>query len=331
MLSESVQIYEKYQDDVLEYICNKFEIDKSKLNKLGSFESFVYEYEKNNQEFILKITHSYHRDMNQIMGELDWVNYLVSKGISACQSYPSVDGNLVERIDTDDTAFYGYICDKAKGDFTGANKWDETLFESWGAMLGKMHVATKEYTPSKESFQRFHWHNDPSLDIVGCLPPDQAKVLDTAKKLIDKLKTLPSGKDDYGLIHSDMHHGNFVVDNNELTAFDFDDSHYGYFAFDIMIPLYYFVLDKSVGTDNVKKAHTFFKHYIKGYRTQNEVESWWLESIPDFLKLREIDLYAIITRESADDESEWCKRFMEGKRERIENEIPVINLDFSSY
>lgn len=331
MLEESVKLFENNKDKILSRLCESFKINQSSLNKLGSFESMVYEYPSDGREFILKITHSYHRSKELILGELDWVNHLAASGISVCRSYPSVNGNLVESIAVDGSSFYGYICDKAEGEFINSSSWDDMLFESWGAMLGKMHRVTKKYGPVNEKYQRFHWFADPGLRIEGSLPADQKHIVEKAEKLIARLKTLPTDTNNYGLIHSDLHTGNFVVNDDTITAFDFDDCHYGYFAFDIMIPLYYALQNKTIGTENHEFADRFFKHFVTGYREENEIELWWLENLPDFMKLREIDLYAVITREKIHEANDWCRRFMNGKKERIENDIPVIDMDFSHY
>ncbi len=331
MLEESVKLFENNRDEILSRICVRFEIKPGSLSKLGSFESLVYEYPRDGKEYILKITHSLHRSEDLIMGELDWVNYLATADLSVCEYYPSVNGNLVESITVGDSSFHGYICEKAKGEFTNASNWNERLFESWGAMIGRMHGATKKYRPSRESYRRFHWYNDPSINIADCLPDDQIAVVDKAEELIEKLKELPTDSNNYGLIHSDLHTGNFVAQDGVLTAFDFDDCHYDYFAFDIMIPLYYAMLDESIGDDNTEFAGKFFKHFISGYRRENKVEKWWLEYLPDFMKLREIDLYSVILRENAHETNDWCRRFMAGKRERIENDIQVIDMDFSDF
>ncbi len=35
-------------------------------------------------------------------------------------------------------------------------------------------------------------------------------------------------------------------------------------------------------------------HFLSGYRAENQLGEGWLKEIPSFLKLREIDLYAVI-------------------------------------
>jgi Ser/Thr protein kinase RdoA (MazF antagonist) len=79
-------------------------------------------------------------------------------------------------------------------------------------------------------------------------------------------------------------------------------------------------------------AQEFMCHFLQGYARENRIDAVWLKEIPYFLKLREIDLYAIIHRSfdvnNLDDP--WVAGFMRGRKERIENDVPYLDLDFES-
>jgi len=55
------------------------------------------------------------------------------------------------------------------------------------------------------------------------------------------------------LIHTDVHAGNFFVDDGRITVFDFDDSSYQWFASDIAIALYYTIWRKFDGHEQREK------------------------------------------------------------------------------
>jgi len=42
-------------------------------------------------------------------------------------------------------------------------------------------------------------------------------------------------------------------------------------------------------------------------------------------------LYSIIYAEEVFDLNEWYVRFMEGRQSRIENDVPIIDIDFSAF
>jgi Ser/Thr protein kinase RdoA (MazF antagonist) len=71
--------------------------------------------------------------------------------------------------------------------------------------------------------------------------------------------------------------------------------------------------------------------FLEGYRRENPIDPFWFNQIPYFLKLREIDLYGVIHR-SFDVENindPWVSNFMNGRKERIEKNIPYVDFDFS--
>ncbi|HKK21054.1 MAG TPA: phosphotransferase, partial [candidate division Zixibacteria bacterium] len=142
---------------------------------------------------------------------------------------------------------------------------------------------------------------------------------------------LPADPDSFGLIHVDFHQGNFFVHEGKITLFDFDDCHYDYFANDIAIPLFYAARSAMSGSDTVKFARVFLSAFVTGYRKVCQLPVRGFDHLHDFMKLREILLYSIILSEEADKESEWCRRFLEDRRERIENGRLVIEIDFADF
>ncbi len=89
-----------------------------------------------------------------------------------------------------------------------------------------MHHLTKSYVPGSDGFRP-----DGMEDLGGFaekfLPPSEIEVITKWNCMLDYLRTLPKGIDEYGLIHQDLHGGNFFVDDaGNMTIFDFDDSQY---------------------------------------------------------------------------------------------------------
>jgi Ser/Thr protein kinase RdoA (MazF antagonist) len=132
------------------------------------------------------------------------------------------------------------------------------------------------------------------------------------------------------LIHQDAHGGNFFVDDaGRITLFDFDDCAYSWYANDIAIVLFYLITNRADATEVTRK---FMPHFLRGYRRESRLDPIWLKEIPHFLKLREIDLYAVIHRSFDVDhlDDPWCAKFMAGRRERIERDVPYGGFDFEA-
>ncbi|MBU8932796.1 MAG: phosphotransferase [candidate division Zixibacteria bacterium] len=328
MDQRSQTIFTEHKDFVLSEVASRYGIKESQLTRLGSFESFVYEFEQQSRQYILKITHSIHRSADAIRGELDWTNFLADHGVSVGRAISSINGEMVEIVGVDDSHFLVYAFEKVDGHCPGKDDWSDQLFQNWGETLGKMHAATKNYNPPSSALKRHEWHEDEYRDPDKYLPADQPLVIQRCHEVEQRLHALPADVDSYGLIHSDLHHGNFFVTESGITVFDFDDCHYDWFSNDIAITLFYMLRDESIG-ENVPFARRFLEGIMTGYEWENHLDLKWMKCIPDFLKLREIELYIIIHAEDAHNLNGWCHRFMENRRERIEDDVPVIDMEFS--
>ncbi len=307
------------------------------LKRLGSFESFVFEYRKGDRDYILRITPGEHRQPTMIEAELDWVNYLADNGVSVCRGLLSERGSLVEvveldTISSDPDAFYSLVSfTKAPGRRAIKEDWNEKLFTNWGQVIGRMHALTKNYRPSDPSLVRHAWHEDGDLRVDGHLPESQTVVRARHAALLEYLHALPTDKDSFGLVHEDMHHGNFFVDNGNLTIFDFDDCQHHWFVSDLAMPLFYVMRNLTLNDQSPEFANHFFGCLMEGYNRENKLEKYWLEQIPYFLKLREMILYIIIYAEEAFEVNDWCRAFITGRKERIEEGVPVIDIDFGRF
>jgi Ser/Thr protein kinase RdoA (MazF antagonist) len=333
------EYFDQHSAHVLARACEQYGINPAGCKRLGSFENFVFECEQSSQSRILRLTDSEHRRPDMIRGELEWIRHLADGGVSVSGGVESNNGKLVEVIPveadsdvSDEELFFSAVMfDKAPGDHAGPSDWNETLFEQWGEMTGRMHRLAKSFQPSRSEYKRKHWIEDEDLKIDEILPSGHELVVEKFDTVTRKLNALPADRDSFGLIHVDFHQGNFFVHEGKITLFDFDDCHYDYFANDIAIPLFYAARSAMSGSDPVEFARIFLSAFARGYRKENDLPVHGFDHLHDFMKLREILLYAIILSEEADKESEWCRKFLAARRERIESEQPVIDIDFARF
>ncbi|MCH8294004.1 phosphotransferase [Candidatus Poribacteria bacterium] len=323
------RIREAYNDTILAEALKRYAIAQDNLHALDGFESFIYTYERENRNYILRISHSSRRTRYVIRGEIDWVNYLAENTVPVCRAVPSKNDEFVEVVEADDGYFSATSFEKAQGGPPGKDQWNAELFREMGRVMGKMHALTKEYRPAHPSFIKPSWHEETECFAEKYLPPPEKTAIEKFTALSDYLHTLPKGTDSYGLVHIDFHGGNFFVENGGIMLFDFDDCQYSWFVDDIAMALFYAVPHDCVGAENIKTAKHFFQIFMEGYHLENALENHSLKQIPYFLKRREIDLYIMIHRSfDLNHLDAWCQSFMENRKYKIENDIPYIDMDF---
>lgn len=325
------RIKDRFSDEILEEAAARYGVAMGALRLLDGFESYIYEYSKGPSEYILRISHSIRRSEDLIQAEIDWINYLAQGGASVAAAIPSENDGWVEAIDDGRGGrFLATAFVKVQGRSPDERGWSPALYGTYGRLLGRMHALSRGYVPGNSAWGRPHWDDPIMLEVEKFLPAGDTGVRMRFRALMAALGKLPRDKTSYGLIHQDAHGGNLLIsDAEDIVLFDFDDCAYSWFANDIAIVLFYISMGAE---DPVAFTREFMRHFLDGYRKENRLEKEWISEIPQFLKLREIDLYAVIHRsydvENLDDP--WCERYMRGRKKRIESGVPYIDLDFAA-
>jgi Ser/Thr protein kinase RdoA (MazF antagonist) len=322
-------IKERFNEAILQAARERYGIAPDQIYLLDSFESFMYAFTRDGHPYILRLGHSRRRSVNLIRGEVEWINYLAAGGAGVARAVLSANGELVEVIDDGQGGhFLATAFVRAKGSPPGKEQWNEALFERYGRLIGRMHALSKTYQLPDPAWKRPEW-DDPINMSIDWLPASESAALDKFQAVVRYLQSLPKDRDSYGLIHQDAHGGNFFVDEDgRITLFDFDDCVYGHFAYDLAMVLFYAVTNRP---DAAEFAPYFWRYFMAGYRQENQLDPAWQLELPHFMKLREIDLYAVIYRSVGANnfENQWIANFMRGRKERIEQDAPYLDVDWS--
>mgnify|MGYP001766928397 CR=1 FL=1 len=85
------------------------------------------------------------------------------------------------------------------------------------------------------------------------------------------------------------------------------------------------------GDDKGEYARKFMQSFLSGYLPENPLSGFWLEQIPLFLKLLEINIYDQVAKFYPGESESWGMKFMPGRRERLEKDLPYVDLDFAAF
>ena len=326
------RIRERFNQDILAEAMRRYGVAEGKIAELGGFESFIYSFERGAKQYILRISHSLRRSEELIRGEADWINYLAGNGVPVAGAVLSETGKLVEPIaDGQGGHFLATAFVKIDGRPVHEAGWSPEVYRTYGKLLGKIHSLTKDYKPKDPLAKRPQWEDSANTECVKHLPETEALVRERYWAVMKQVAALPRDRDSFGLIHYDAHSSNMLVDKDgKLCLFDFDDSLHSWFVCDLAIVLFYMTVGKEKDTAS---AGEFMTHFLAGYAQENKLDPKWLKEIPKFLKIREIDLYAVIHRsfDVNNIDNPWVAGFMKGRKERIERDVPFLDIDFSAW
>jgi amicoumacin kinase len=167
-------IKDRYNDTILQEAMRRYGIAKDQIHSLDAFESYIYEFERDSQAYILRIAHSFRRSESLILGEVDWINYLAKGGVSVAKAIPSKSGKFVEVIeDQRGGTFLVTAFVKAQGQAPW-DLWTPKLYESYGQMIGRIHTLSKNYQPKQVAWKRPDWNNDLFEFVERYLPESES-------------------------------------------------------------------------------------------------------------------------------------------------------------
>ncbi|SEN98633.1 phosphotransferase enzyme family protein [Paenibacillus sp. OV219] len=278
------------EDRVLDAAADAFGLDASLLTYTGGNVNAIYQSPAHNGhgDQILRVSKESWRSEQEIVAELHFMNYMFNNGLSIPQPFLSRTGRWVENVTE---GCYASLFAKAPGRTPTEEDWNPNMFVHWGRTLGQLHLLTQSYVPLQNAKRR-DWKQEPWMDMLRHLPKEEVIARQQATELLNWLETLPTDSRNYGLVHCDLHaHNIFVMEDGTITAFDFDDSCYHWFVYDIAIILYSVSVRHNrlnIEGDPNEHAAWFLEWFLKGYQEINTIESWWLEALPRFIRYRRL-------------------------------------------
>ncbi len=267
---------------------------------------------------ILRATHSSIRLQHEMQAELDWLDFLGSNGLDVVRIIPSIQNNNSEIV-KDKNGYYTWVAfEKISGDTITSQQWDENHFEKLGQLTGQLHRIGKEYA-FKDETTYLHWNEIMEHRVFRHLPADDRKLPELSKNVNQYLEQIPRNEKYYGLIHYDIHHGNYLfTPDNKLILFDFEMTCLSWYINDIAAVIFYSMYFPFNGNQKTYIAY-FLSAFRKGYEKEYDILESELKYIPHFLLYRYLMVYAFllhIWRDKTLSESE--KKYLDRMEKGIE-------------
>ena len=234
---------------------------------------------------ILRLTHRSHRRRKEIEAELRWINDLLARKLPVARPLPSAAGQLVESLGDFSASCFERLPGFAPNP-SDPKRWNARMFEQLGKAIGQLHSAAIDAGWNERRLARPSWRGESVARNFHSLIPDPENAIHRAfDRLLAQLEALPRTPTSYGLIHADLNHANFFVARDGLKIFDFDDSCFSWFAYDLIVSLYH-LPPAQLNTLSVLKL------LIRGYERVRPFDQCWLEWLPLFFKWRDFITYA---------------------------------------
>ncbi|KWX78255.1 hypothetical protein AMQ84_09910 [Paenibacillus riograndensis] len=263
--------------------------DPEQAKLLGGYDSNVFEINRSGEEIVVKILENAITDEEALLSEFEWLEYLRSEGLSAVKP---ILLNTEQYIFPVSEKYCCVAYEKVEGTPLNPNdimSWNPNVFEQWGMAMGKMHVLAKSYQPVHKRPQWFQH----SL-LKGEVLNNDPILAEKWQGFKDAFKQLPVTRENFGLIHGDLHHSNVLLHQGNLTLLDFGDSEYHWFAYDIAISVYHIAYTVPAGPQRQAFVQAFFGSFMDGYAQEN-CNIGFIPQIDTFIDYRHLFSYTYHT------------------------------------
>lgn len=316
-------IKDLFKEEYIDLAGKLYGFERSTVESMDGFENLIYSYMIGDQKYVLRISHHDHQTYENILAELEFVNYLYENGAQVVTPVQSLNGKLAEELESGFTASCFLFAEGRH-----ATKEDVTpeMLQEYGRVIATFHKLAPDFEPE---YRRYAWDEDVLYSSVHKYIPEESKgLIDQMMVMIDRLNQLPKTKEGYGMMHTDVHMGNFFIHDGKITVFDFDDSCYKWFISDIAIFLFYKIWF-GYEEDTIDFLMT---NFMKGYNEVYDLDEFWFKHFDEFLKFRRLVMCLVLYR-SFDQENppEFVTKFFERHLEATLHDRPMITLDFTKY
>jgi Ser/Thr protein kinase RdoA (MazF antagonist) len=249
-------------------------------------------------DLVLRLHRPGYHTRAEIASELAWLTALQDlPGLNTTRPIPGAQG-LVTEIDGRFLVAFALVPGQELQPGDDLSRW----FAPLGEITARLHLHARAWTPP-QGFARKRWDLDtilgpqphwgdwrqaPGLDRSGTAVLERA-----TGALAAKLHAYGTGPETFGLIHADLRLANLMVDGDRLTAIDFDDCGFGWWAYDLAAALSFIETDP--------RLPDLIARWVEGYRRIATLRPQDRAMIPALIFLRRVLLTAwLATRADSD-------------------------------
>lgn len=273
---------------VAERILEGWAHDSGSVRFFRSSANFLYVFQREGEHHFLRFADSSERSREAVEADVDLLGWLADAGIDVALPVPSRLGNLVETVGTDWGEFHAVVFPAMAGEQFEISDLDDSGFRRWGAALGELHAAMKEY-PGSGLVAPSSWRNH--LEFARrSLSQDAQALRDEQEEIMSSLADLPTNPETYGLIHFDFELDNLIWRDESIGVLDVDDCSNLWYAADIAFAL------GDLFEEETDVSGERFRAFVQGYSEHHPLDEDLSSRVPLFLRLGGLVRYARLVR-----------------------------------
>jgi Ser/Thr protein kinase RdoA (MazF antagonist) len=238
---------------------------KLKSKKFGTNHEFYTAVIKD-RPAILRLTPVHHRNLESVVGELKFLQYLHGKA-PVVQVIRSLENKLAVQLQIDGLQLIACMFEMIGGiPLYKEEACEAGVTQLWGETMGSLHNLSKQYNAGGQYYRALDENR--LLNLAEVLKIKELQVIELVKKKWDQIQSWPLPQSDWGIIHGDLTMSNIHLLHNKLYVFDFDNCMLAPYLYDIAITFHVTLLSMVDQSDYQQRSEDFIQNFIKGYKRQ---------------------------------------------------------------
>ncbi|WP_343796170.1 phosphotransferase enzyme family protein [Bacillus carboniphilus] len=313
-------IDESWKSPVADKIADCWGADKGSTRYIRGSANFLFVFQREDERFILRFNEDSERKVEQIKAELFLLQLLKDKGLAVPEPVQSMNGQLVESVETDLGLYHASVFTIIKGTHPEFEALTDAEFTKWGETLGQLHQTLKE-CPETSDLNRPSWKDQLTFIRENLSPSETAAWLEL-DDLSQWAESLPVTNETYGLIHFDFELDNLLWNEDQVGIIDFDDSVYHWFVADIAFAL------RDMFENKLDLEHASFLSFMEGYRRMTDVDDKLIQELPQFTRMHKLYTFARLLRAVDLDEHQEHPDWLNGLIQKLQAKINAYRQGF---
>lgn len=235
------------EQGILQAVLDGYGLVGARTALLGSLWNRVYRVEaEGGQLYSLRLCNTAIQQSRSVEEELLWLEWVASRQqVAVPRPVRNREQELITAVSTPDgtrlSCLFAWVAgEPARGNLTPA------VMRQIGQAVARLHVIAREAGgPLRADDFRSGYQYGSRLAAShrewiearrAAIGEEHARLLDRAVAWLPAaLERIGEARDKYGLIHADLHFGNFLVHNGSVSVIDFDQLGWGHYGYDLAV------------------------------------------------------------------------------------------------
>ena len=308
-------------EGILQQAIALFALQQDRIDQVAGHEggrNLVFRCEGAAGSRYLRLSCTNDRELADYLSETEFVHFLAQNGAPVADVIPSVNGNLVEQIGTQQGTVFVSLFEEAAGEQLAARGYQyregaplTEYFFNCGKCLGRIHALSRQYEPVHPRYDYARRFN--MAHFAEVTPPQYAGYLPAIARALDELAGLEKSCENYGIVHFDFSDGNYNIDysNGDIHVYDFENCCRCWYLYDLA-NLWIHGVGWIQFEPDAEKRRAFMEQYfaqvLRGYRSETAIGEDEMAHLQEMIRLvlleNVLDEFENLDEEDADEEDE---------------------------